>query len=318
MTVYSKDLRQRIVEAYEAGEDSIRGLAERFGVSPTTVQDYVRRWRKTGSVSPATYRHGPEPRIPDAHLGWVRLLVAEQNDATLEEYAARYTKRYGVQVRKSAFAKALRRARLTRKKRTLSASEAETEHNRRARRRFIRRARFRRHRRFIFLDEFGFNRATGRRYGRAPANYRARGQQPDNPDPNLTLVVGLTREGPIAPLMFPGAMDGCTFTAYIEQCLGPELRLGDVVVWDGLGAHRSASAREAVVCRGAEVLPLPGYSPDFNPDEELGSKLKTLARGRPHDTAEQIIAAVGWAYGRVSPNDAQGWFSHRADHLAPS
>lgn len=63
------------------------------------------------------------------------------------------------------------------------------------------------------------------------------------------------------------------------------------------------------------MLALPGYSPDFNPDEELGSKLKTLVRGRPHDTAEQIMSAVGWAYGQVTVAYAQGWFSHRASYL---
>ena len=60
------------------------------------------------------------------------------------------------------------------------------------------------------------------------------------------------------------------------------------------------------------------YSPDLNPDEELGSKLKTLARGCPHDTAEQIIDAVGWAYGHVASHDARGWFAHRARYLLPS
>jgi transposase len=318
MTVYSKELRRRIVEAYEAAEDSMRGLAERFCVSPTTVQAYVRRWRETHSLEPSPRRYGPRPLIPDAHLDRVRRLVDAQNDATLEEYAVRYTARYGVPIRKSAFARALHRARLTRKKKTLSASEADSEPIERARERFLRRARMRRHRRFIFVDEFGLNRATGRRYGRAPANVRARGTQPANPDPNLTLVVGLTSDGPVAPMMLVGAMDGNAFTRYVEQCLAPELSAGDVVVWDGLGAHRVATAHQIIERRGAEVLPLPGYSPDFNPDEELGSKLKTLARGRPHDTAEQIIDAVGWAYTQVSSSDAQGWFSHRAAYLYPS
>ena len=318
MTVYSKDLRRRIVETYEAGEDSVRGLAERFSVSPTTVEAYVHLWRETGDVEPRVRRNGPRPRILDAHLDRLRDLVDEQNDATLEQYAARYSARHGVPIRKSALARAFHRARLTRKKKTLSASEADSEPIQRARERFRRRARSRRHRRFVFIDEFGFNRATGRRYARAQVNERAHGTQPVNADPNMTLVVGLTTDGPVAPLMFAGAMDGHTFGQYVEQCLAPQLSTGDVVVWDGLGAHRVDAARQAVERRGAEVLPLPGYSPDLNPDEELGSKLKTLARGQPHDTAEQIIDAVGWAYRHVSSSDAQGWFSHRASYLDSS
>jgi transposase len=245
-------------------------------------------------------------------------LVAKHNDRTLAECAALYTQRYGVPIRKSAFAKALARARVTRKKVTFSASEADTADRRRARRNFRRRACRRRECRFIFLDEFGFNRATGRLYGWAVRGRRVRARRPENPDPNLTLVVGLTERGPLAPFLFPGPMDGLTFTFYLESCLGPLLKPKDVVVWDGLGAHRAGSARAAVEHRGAEVLPLPSYSPDFNPDEELGSKLKTLARGRPHDTADQIVDAVGWAYGRVTPEDARGWFAHRAQYLLPT
>jgi transposase len=180
----------------------------------------------------------------------------------------------------------------------------------------VRRARALRKRRFVFLDEFGFNRATGRRYGRADRRERVHGREPANPDPNLTLVVALTRRGPLAPLMFPGAMDGPTFVHYVDRCLGPWLRRGDVVVWDGLGAHRAVGAQTAVERRDGQLLRLPSYSPDFNPTEELGSKLKTLARGRPHNTTEQLTAAVGWAYGQVTASDARGWFSHRAWYLS--
>src|ERR1043165_3311512 len=94
MTVYSPDLRQRIIDAHRDGEGSIRALADRFCVSPATVQSYLKRWRETGSAPPAEYRHGPEPTILDKHLGRVRRLVEENNDRTLEEYAAMYSKGY--------------------------------------------------------------------------------------------------------------------------------------------------------------------------------------------------------------------------------
>jgi transposase len=38
MSCYSIDLRKKIVEAYEQGEGSVRGIAKRFLVSPDTVQ----------------------------------------------------------------------------------------------------------------------------------------------------------------------------------------------------------------------------------------------------------------------------------------
>jgi transposase len=316
MSAYSQDLRQRIVDAALAGEGSVRELADRFRVSPNTVQNYITLWRETGNVAPRPRRNGPVPRIPDEQLERVRSLISRQNDRTLAEYTELWTKRYRVAVSKSAFARALQRARVTRKKKTLSATEQDSDENRLARWWFVHRAHALRSHHFIFLDEFGFSRATGRRYGRADSSARARGKEPANADPNLTLIVGLDRNGPIAPLMFPGAMDGLTFTQYVDTALGPWLKRRDVVVWDGLGAHRAVAARKAIERRGARVLALPGYSPDLNPDEELGSKLKTLARGRPHGTAEALTAAVGWAYGHVTAAEARGWFSHRAWYLS--
>jgi transposase len=48
----------------------------------------------------------------------------------------------------------------------------------------------------------------------------------------------------------------------------PTLEKGQVVVLDGLGAHRTDIVRELIQKRGAELLYLPSYSPDLSPIEE--------------------------------------------------
>jgi transposase len=48
--------------------------------------------------------------------------------------------------------------------------------------------------------------------------------------------------------------------------LVPKLRPGDVVVMDNLSAHKSLAVREAIEAVGTEVLFLPLYAPDFNPN----------------------------------------------------
>jgi transposase len=47
-----------------------------------------------------------------------------------------------------------------------------------------------------------------------------------------------------------------------------ELEKGQVVVLDGLGAHRTDTVKELIEERGASLLFLPSYSPDLNPIEE--------------------------------------------------
>jgi transposase len=160
------------------------------------------------------------------------------------------------------------------------------------------------------VDEFGTNLWMARRYARAPRGERAVGAVPYNPDPNITLVMGLRLEGVVAPFAFEGPMNGDTFIAYAQRQLAPELHRGDVVFVDGLGAHRAALARAAIEAKGASLRILPPYSPDLSPVENCGSKVKEAIRGMSPRTVSAVIDAMGEAIGAVTPTDARGWFSH--------
>ena len=58
MKSYSLDMRQNIVNTYEAGNTSIRKVAERFQVSQSTVQELLKRKRKTGKLLPRQAKRG--------------------------------------------------------------------------------------------------------------------------------------------------------------------------------------------------------------------------------------------------------------------
>jgi transposase len=163
---------------------------------------------------------------------------------------------------------------------------------------------------FIFVDEFGTNLGMTRRYARARRGERAVGAVPCNPDPNITLVMGLRLQGVVAPLAFEGAMNGDIFSVYVASQLAPELRPGDVVFVDGLGAHRTAAARAAIEAKGARLRILPPYSPDLSPVENCGSKVKEAIRGMAPRTVSALLDAMGDAIGAVTPSDARGWFAH--------
>jgi transposase len=79
-------------------------------------------------------------------------------------------------------------------------------------------------------------------------------------------------------MMLYGAMNAMAFEAYVEQCLAPERRPGDVVVRAKLNAHKTERVRELVEGTGARLVYLSGYSPDFNPIGHAWSKLKALLR----------------------------------------
>jgi transposase len=55
---------------------------------------------------------------------------------------------------------------------------------------------------------------------------------------------------------------------------------------------------------------LPPYSPDFNPIEEMWSKIKQILRSLAARTFEGLIEAIGTALRQVSLQDLTGWFIH--------
>lgn len=107
-----------------------------------------------------------------------------------------------------------------------------------------------------------------------------------------------------------GATDSEVFEAYAEHLLAPALEEGQVVVLDGLGAHRTQRVTELIEARGADLVFLPSYSPDLNPIEEAFSKIKALVRKEDARVREALLEAIGRALAAVTAEDAAGWFAH--------
>jgi transposase len=114
---YSTDLRERALAAYEAGEGSRAGVARRLRVGGRALSGWLRAAREGG-------RRGAKPRAAAAAAAPVggagaalAELVAEQNDATLAEYADRLAERAGVRRSLAAVCRALKRLGLAREKR---------------------------------------------------------------------------------------------------------------------------------------------------------------------------------------------------------
>jgi transposase len=149
-----------------------------------------------------------------------------------------------------------------------------------------------------------------RAYARAPIGERAVDAVPKNWGDNITVTAALTLEGIVAPMMLHGPMTARAFDAYVEQCLAPELCPGDVVVLDRLGAHRTSRVRDLIEARGARLVHLPGYSPDFNPIEHAWSKLKALLRKAGARTLRKLGRALRAALLAITPGDSHGWISH--------
>jgi transposase len=145
--------------------------------------------------------------------------------------------------------------------------------------------------------------------GRAPRGQRVHASSPYGHWHTTTMISSIRLDGTTASMTLEGATDTEAFRAYVREVLCPTLRPGDLVVMDNLSPHKSDQTLELIAATGAEVLFLPPYSPDLNPIEKMWSKVKALLRSAEARTPTDLVAAIGSALARVTPNDALGWFA---------
>jgi len=117
MASYSLDLRQRIVQAYMAGEGSIREIAKRFLVSPTTVHQYLQLHKQKGSLLPKKCIVGRKPVVADKQLQLVENLLQNKSDLTLTQLCTAFEKKTGIKVSSASMWRAIKKIDWTYKKR---------------------------------------------------------------------------------------------------------------------------------------------------------------------------------------------------------
>lgn len=114
---YPKELRERVLAAYERKEGTYEELAVRFSVGPATVDRWLARHRRTGSVAPSQMGGARHQRKVD-HQGeeFIAAVLAEVPDSTREELADAFLEEFGVKMHPTTMGKSVRRMGYTRKR----------------------------------------------------------------------------------------------------------------------------------------------------------------------------------------------------------
>jgi transposase len=162
--------------------------------------------------------------------------------------------------------------------------------------------------RLVFVDESGANTKMTRLRGRALGGQRLVARIPHGHYQTSTLISGLRLNGPCAPWLFDGPMNGEMFLAWVRQGLAPTLQQGDLVILDNLATHKIRGIVEAIEAVGARLLYLPPYSPDFNPIETMWSKIKQILRSEAPRTESELRLAAKAAFQAISAADCEGFF----------
>ncbi|NOK78961.1 MAG: hypothetical protein GFH24_608416n5 [Chloroflexi bacterium AL-N5] len=113
---YSKDIRERIIKAYEAGQNK-NAIAKRYEVSWWSVDSYIKRF-KAGKLE----ADSPPGRPPSLDAEGCKVLakqVAEHADWSLEEHGEALHESIGLRLKKSAIGNYLQKLNLRYKKKSL-------------------------------------------------------------------------------------------------------------------------------------------------------------------------------------------------------
>ena len=164
--------------------------------------------------------------------------------------------------------------------------------------------------RLVFFDECGVNTKMGRLYGRCPEGRRLVDSAPAGHYQTLTLMSAVRLDGVVAPMLLDGPLNASAFAGYVEDCLIPMLCPGDILIMDNLPAHKSPRITLAVERAGCSLVYLPPYSPDFNPIENMWSKVKAYLRKAKARTFDALVEALGDALRSITQTDREGYFEH--------
>ena len=144
----------------------------------------------------------------------------------------------------------------------------------------------------VYFDESGFEESVVRRYGWSPKGKKIYGDIPGSKQQRTNLIMAQRRREWLAPLTFDFSCCSEVVDAWIEKMLLPLLIKPSVIVMDNASFHKKDSIRQLIKDGGHLLLPLPPYSPDFNPIEESFAILKKRRIAvLPTQTIEEVIVS---------------------------
>jgi len=305
MEAFPQKIRELVLDGYEQGLKTAE-IAGRFGVSRSWARRVKQRWQELEVRSAIEQKHGPDPKLTEAHRLELAELVKQTPDATLKELRERLNRPVSL----STIFRALNDIKLTLKKKSIHASEQGRPDVKLKREEWEQCMPGLDLDKLIFFDEMGVNTKMARLYGRCPRGQRLIDFAPAGHYSNSTLMAGMRLDGIVAPMLLDGPVNGETFAGYVELCLVPALEPGDILILDNLPAHKSSRVTAAVEAAGCVLVYLPPYSPDLNPIENMWSKVKASIRSAAARTADAVVNAVRTALHSVTSSDCEGYFGH--------
>jgi hypothetical protein len=130
----------------------------------------------------------------------------------------------------------------------------------------------------VYVDESGMDERDDYSYGWCERGKRFEALKTGRRSGRVNMIAAYCQQELIAPFTVEGACNRVVFETWLESCLVPNLKPGQVVILDNATFHHGGRIQELLEAAGCRLLYLPPYSPDYNRIEQCWAWLKSRIR----------------------------------------
>lgn len=130
----------------------------------------------------------------------------------------------------------------------------------------------------VYVDEAGMDNREDYGFGWNLRGQRFHALKSGRRQGRVNMIAALCQQKLMAPFTIEGSCNRVVFEIWLESCLIPLLKPGQVVVMDNATFHKGGRIEQLIQEAGCQLLYLPAYSPDFNKIERCWSWLKSRIR----------------------------------------
>jgi transposase len=130
----------------------------------------------------------------------------------------------------------------------------------------------------VYIDEAGMDNREDYSYGCHKRGKRFYALKSGRRQGRVNMIAAYCNGQLFAPFTVEGSCNRTVFETWLETCLTPTLKPGQIVILDNATFHKGGRVQELIEATGCQLKYLPSYSPDLNKIERCWSWLKSRIR----------------------------------------
>jgi hypothetical protein len=130
----------------------------------------------------------------------------------------------------------------------------------------------------VYVDESGMDERDDYSYGWCERGKRFEALKTGRRSGRINMIAAYCQQELMAPFTVEGTCNRVVFETWLETCLVPNLKPGQVLILDNATFHHGGRIQELLEAAGCRLLYLPPYSPDYNRIEKCWAWITSRIR----------------------------------------